>query len=242
MNILGPCSVESKEQMESIIKFLLENEINFEYMRGGIWKPRTNPGQFDGLGEEGLKIIQELKRHYDFKFITEVALSAHLELAFKYQVDAIWIGARTTTNPFLIDNLAQAISSHDKNFPIFIKNPINPDVKLWMGAVERFKNKGLNNIHLIHRGFQIYPKGEFRNEPIQEFVDVIKENYPELKVIADPSHIIGDKKLIINYIKNNLELFQDGLMIEMHPNPKEALSDAHQQLNFNQLLELKNLL
>lgn len=203
------------------------------YFRAGIWKPRTAPGSFEGIGEEGLGWLQEVKREYEVKTITEVATTHHVEACLKAGIDALWIGARTTVNPFYIQQIADSLKGID--IPVFVKNPISPDVGLWMGAIERFKLAGIKDISVIHRGFFSYSKGIFRNPPMWEIPIKLKTEFPDLQVICDPSHITGNSKLIEEVSKFAMQLGMDGLMIETHPNPTEAWSDAKQQVTPEQL-------
>lgn len=233
--IAGPCSAETKEQVLETAKQL--SDINsLSYYRAGIWKPRTAPGSFEGIGVEGLKWMEEAKEKYGVKIITEVATPEHVDACLAHNIDAIWIGARTTVNPFYVQQIADSLKGID--IPVFIKNPISPDVGLWMGAIERFKLAGVSNVSVIHRGFYSYTKGIFRNPPMWEIPIKLKTEFPDLQIICDPSHIAGDAKLIEEVSKFAIQLGMDGLMIETHPNPKEAWSDAKQQVIPSQLKEI----
>ena len=243
MLITGPCSVESKEQIKTILISLQKQNIKPKFIRGGIWKPRTKPGHFEGYGEKALQWIAELKKEYDFQFCTEVASVKHLETIAKYPVDAVWIGARSTTSPFVVEELAQNLSSINKNIPILIKNPINPDIKLWAGAIERFKNHDINNISLIHRGFNTNRESLYRNPPCWKLVQKMQELFPNLPLYCDPSHIAG-KRGNIDKIISDAKLYKiTNFMIESHPSPKDALSDASQQIyidSLSNILSTKN--
>jgi len=232
--IAGPCSLESEEQLYKIVTSFNNSRVNI--IRAGIWKPRTTPNSFEGIGEEGLKWIKNLKKEFDFKIAVEVGTPRHVELALKYEIDVLWIGARTTVSPFSINDIADSVKG--VNIPILIKNPINPDMALWIGAVERFRNAGIRDIMAIHRGFSVNYKNKYRNLPLWSIPLRFKAQFPEIPMICDPSHISGDRKLIYEIAKKSIDLNYDGLMIEVHPNPQEALSDANQQLTPDDFLEL----
>ena len=225
--IAGPCSAETREQVLETAKEIADIK-NLTYFRAGIWKPRTAPGSFEGIGEEGLKWMNEAKQQFGVKLITEVATPEHVDTCLAHNLDAIWIGARTTVNPFYVQQIADSLKGID--IPVFIKNPISPDVGLWMGAIERFKLAGIKNISVIHRGFYSYTKGIFRNPPMWEIPIKLKTEFPDLQIICDPSHITGDSELIEEVSKFAVQLGMDGLMIETHPNPPKAWSDAKQQV------------
>jgi len=235
--IAGPCSAETREQVLETAKALTEIP-ELTYFRAGIWKPRTAPGSFEGIGEEGLPWLKEVKETYGLKTITEVATPKHVEACLKQGLDALWIGARTTVNPFYIQQIADSLKGVD--IPVFIKNPISPDVGLWMGAIERFKLAGIKDVSVIHRGFFSYSKGIFRNPPMWDIPIKLKTEFPDLQIICDPSHITGDSKLIEEVSKFAMQLGMDGLMIETHPNPPKAWSDAKQQVTPEQLKKIVN--
>lgn len=233
--IAGPCSAETREQLLSTAKDLSEIE-ELTYFRAGIWKPRTAPGSFEGIGKEGLEWMKEAKQLYNVKTITEVATPEHVEESLKSDIDALWIGARSTVNPFYIQQIADSLKG--VNIPVFIKNPISPDVGLWMGAIERFKLAGITDVSVIHRGFFSYSKGVFRNPPMWEIPIKVKTEFPDLQIICDPSHITGNSELIEEVSKFAMQLGMDGLMIETHPNPSKAWSDANQQVTPGRLKEI----
>lgn len=235
--IAGPCSAETREQVLETAKGIAGIK-NLSYFRAGIWKPRTAPGSFEGIGEEGLKWMNEAKEQFGVKLITEVATPEHVDACLAHNIDAIWIGARTTVNPFYVQQIADSLKGID--IPVFIKNPISPDVGLWMGAIERFKLAGIKNISVIHRGFYSYTKGIFRNPPMWEIPMKLKTEFPDLKIICDPSHIAGDSELIEEVSKFALQLGMNGLMIETHPDPPKAWSDAKQQVTPAHLKKIVN--
>lgn len=224
--IAGPCSVESEEQMLCTARELAQiPEVGM--LRGGIWKPRTRPCAFEGRGEEGLVWLREAKRETGLPTATEVATPEHVELALKYEVDALWIGARTVVNPFSVQQLADALRGVD--VPVFIKNPVSPDVKLWVGAFERFQKAGVTRLSAIHRGFQHYKETPYRNIPMWEIPIELKQ-YVNVPVITDISHICGCRELLQQTAQKALDLATDGLMIECHCHPDAALTDARQQI------------
>ena len=231
----GPCSAESREQVLDTASQLADLK-ELTYFRAGIWKPRTAPGSFEGIGKEGLKWLKEVQEKFHLKTITEVATPEHVEQCLQNDVDALWIGARTTVNPFYIQQIADSLKGID--IPIFIKNPISPDVGLWMGAIERFKLVGINDVSVIHRGFYSYSKGIFRNPPMWEIPIKLKTEFPDLQIICDPSHITGDSNLVEQVANFAMQLGMNGLMIETHPTPKEAWSDAKQQITPDSLKKI----
>jgi chorismate mutase len=209
-------------------------------LRAGIWKPRTRPGDFDGVGEQGLKWLQQVKKETGLLTTVEVADSRHVELALKYGVDILWVGARTVVNPFSVQAIAEAVSG--VNIPIMVKNPLTPDIKLWLGAIERFNAVGINKLVAIHRGFHYFEKSPFRNAPMWEIPIELKRIAPTLPIIVDPSHICGKRDLIDSISQKALDLEMDGLMIESHRDPEKALTDAAQQLTPESLQKLLNKL
>ncbi len=237
--IAGPCSAESEEQVFTTAKQLLEN-VNIQGFRAGIWKPRTRPNSFEGVGEIGLHWLQQVKNQFHIPITTEVANAKHVELALKYGVDWLWIGARTTVNPFSVQEIADALKG--LNIPIFIKNPINPDLDLWIGAIERIYNAGIRKIVAIHRGFSSTNKHEFRNDPMWSIPIELKRLFPDLEMICDPSHISGKTSLLASVAQKALDLEMNGIIIECHCNPKQALSDAKQQITPLELSQLVNQL
>ncbi len=205
-------------------------------MRGGIWKPRTRPGSFEGLGKDALGIFKSATESAGIKALTEVANSEHVEAALKADIDALWIGARTTANPFSVQELADALKG--VNIPVFVKNPINPDMQLWIGAIERLRNAGIEDITGIHRGFASASESPYRNPPRWNFVVKFKTTFPEIPVICDPSHIGGNRALVETISQKAIDMDMDGLMIEVHPDPQNALSDAAQQITPERFHEL----
>jgi chorismate mutase len=235
--IAGPCSAESESQMINTAKKLAVCE-KIKVFRAGIWKPRTKPGNFEGVGKIGLKWLKKVKEETNLLTTTEVATPQHVEYCLKENkaVDILWIGARTTANPFSVQELAEALKGTD--IPVMIKNPLNPDIKLWAGAVERMMKIGIKNIAAIHRGFYPFEKIKLRNLPKWELAIEIKSLFPEIPIINDPSHIAGNRNYIKEIAQKALNLNFDGLMIESHLNPDEALSDAKQQLTPENLIEM----
>lgn len=204
--------------------------------RAGIWKPRTRPNSFEGVGEEGLKWLQEVKKTYGLLTTVEVANREHTELALKHGVDILWIGARTTVNPFSVQEIADVLKG--VNVPVMIKNPVHPDLQLWIGAIERIQQSGIDKVIAIHRGFHDGHKGIYRNSPLWEIPIELKTIFPNIPVICDPSHIGGKRAFLKEIAQKALDLGMQGLMIETHINPDKALSDAQQQLTPEALLQL----
>ncbi|WGH24932.1 MAG: bifunctional 3-deoxy-7-phosphoheptulonate synthase/chorismate mutase type II [Candidatus Shikimatogenerans bostrichidophilus] len=234
--IAGPCSAENKQQIFDITKEL--NKSYVEVLRAGIWKPRTKPGMFEGVGEKGLKWLIEAKKKFNILLAIEIATKEHVKIALKYDIDILWIGARSTCNPFTIQEISNELK--DTNKIILIKNPLNLDINLWLGGVERLINNNILNIGLIHRGFTLYKNSKYRNQPCWLDVLNIKKKYPKLPILCDPSHIAGDRKYIYEISKNAINFGYDGLMIETHVNPDKALSDANQQIKPNFLTDILN--
>ena len=232
----GPCSAESEEQMLITARALAENK-DVRIFRAGIWKPRTRPNCFEGVGEQGLKWLQMVKQETGLLTSTEVANPEHVELALKYGVDILWIGARTSANPFSVQAIADSLKG--TNIPIFIKNPVNADVNLWLGAIERIAGAGINKIGAIHRGFTTGENYKYRNRPHWEIPIKLKKLLPNIPMICDPSHLAGRRDAILEVSQKAMDLDIDGLMIETHPNPDKALSDAGQQIT---PLELERIL
>ena len=237
--IAGPCSAETEEQVFSIAENLSETG-KVDLLRAGIWKPRTRPGNFEGVGEIGLKWLVEAGKKYNLSTTTEVASAKHVEQALKAGVDVLWIGARTTVNPFSVQDIANALKG--THISIMIKNPINPDLQLWVGAIERIADAGINDISAIHRGFSSYEKTKFRNEPKWGIPIELMRIFPDLPIICDPSHIGGSRELIHSISQKALDMNMSGLMIETHTTPNEAWSDAKQQITPNRLNGILNLL
>ena len=224
--IAGPCSVESEEQIMATAQALAQIP-QVTMLRGGIWKPRTRPDAFEGRGEQGLTWLREAKRATGLPVITEVATPEHVELALKYGVDALWVGARTVVNPFSVQQLADALRGAD--VPVFVKNPVSPDLNLWIGAFERFNKAGLTRLAAIHRGFAHYKESSYRNAPMWE-IPIELTRRLGVPVITDVSHICGHRELLQATAQKALDLASDGLMIECHINPDAALTDAQQQI------------
>ena len=232
--IAGPCSAESNMQMLSTAKELVKT--NTHIFRAGIWKPRTRPNSFEGIGTPALEWMNNVQKETGLKVITEVANSSHVDQILKHSIDMIWIGARTVGNPFAIQELVDSLKGVD--IPIFIKNPLNADLNLWLGAIERFYNAGFKNIIAIHRGFFSYGVQKYRNVPQWQLPVELKRLIPDLPIFCDPSHIAGNRTLINEISQTALDLNFDGLMIETHIDPINALSDKEQQLSPIQLKEL----
>lgn len=222
----GPCSAETEEQMMETARGL--DKLNVSVFRAGIWKPRTRPGAFEGVGEQGLPWMKQIKEETSMKVATEVANATHVNQALKHDVDILWIGARTTANPFAVQEIADALRG--RNVAVMVKNPINPDLGLWVGAIERIYKAGIDKIAAIHRGFSSYTKTKFRNPPEWQLPVDLQNQYPELPIINDPSHIGGRRDLIFDLSQKAMDLNYDGLIIETHNNPDEAWSDAKQQI------------
>ena len=238
--IAGPCSAESREQMENVVKHLCSNN-KVNLIRCGAWKPRTRPGGFEGMGEEALKWIADIKLQYpDAAFAVEVAQPDHVELCLKYGIDSLWIGARTSGNPFSMEELSSSLRG--VNIPLMIKNPLTPDVKLWMGAIERMANIGISDIAAVHRGFFLNNNHGYRNNPLWEIAIELKRSMPHIPLICDPSHISGNKTMVQSISQTAMDLNFNGLMIEVHPCPCNALTDKEQQLNFDEFDSLLNSL
>ncbi|OFX24999.1 MAG: 3-deoxy-7-phosphoheptulonate synthase [Bacteroidetes bacterium GWA2_31_9b] len=230
--IAGPCSAESEEQMLTTAKQIAALG-KVKIFRTGIWKPRTRPGSFEGVGVQGLKWLQQVKKETGLLTAVEVARPEHIDLAVKYDVDVLWIGARTTANPFSVQELADHMKGIDK--PVLVKNPINPDLQLWIGALERFNKAGIEKLAAVHRGFYPFESTSLRNIPKWEIPIELKSLCHNLPIICDPSHIAGSTDYIPEISQKAIDLNMDGLMIETHYNPLIALSDANQQLTPNEL-------
>lgn len=233
--IAGPCSAETEEQLYNTCKAIQE-QIQITMLRAGIWKPRTRPGSFEGVGEIGLQWFANVKKELGMPITVEVATPQHVELALKYGVDVLWIGARSTVNPFTVQDIADALKGVD--VPVMIKNPINPDISLWLGAIERIYNSGIRKIAAIHRGFSSHEKSKYRNEPMWNIAIGLKSSLPHISMICDPSHIGGTRDLIFPISQKAIDLNYDGLMIETHIDPDRALSDAKQQVTPARLREI----
>ena len=232
--IAGPCSAETVEQIMETAKGLKELGINV--FRAGIWKPRTHPGSFEGIGTEGLGWLQQIKKEYGLKVSTEVASEKHVYECIKFGVDLVWLGARTTANPFLVQEIADALKGTD--IPVLVKNPVNPDLDLWIVALERLNRAGVKKLGVIHRGFSTFEKIKYRNDPQWQVAIELRSRYPELPFFVDPSHLGGSKDYIREISQRSLDLGFEGLMIESHCNPSCAWSDAKQQLTPPELSDL----
>ena len=232
--IAGPCSAETEEQVLKIAHSLKNTDVSF--FRAGIWKPRTRPGMFEGVGALGLKWLQRVKEETGLKIATEVANKDHVKLALEHDIDMLWIGARSTVSPFIIQEIADELEGTDKI--ILVKNPVNPDLPLWIGALERLQRAGIKNLGVIHRGFSTYEKTKYRNIPEWQLAIELQSKFPNLPLICDPSHITGKRDLIFDVSQTALDLNFDGLMIETHCNPDAAWSDAAQQITPEQLIKI----
>lgn len=233
--ISGPCSAENEHQViQTALQLQATNRIHL--FRAGIWKPRTRPGGFEGVGIKGLKWLQKVKELTSFKLTVEVAKPEHIEAALAHNIDSLWVGARTVVNPFSVQELAEALRG--TNIPLLIKNPLTPDLKLWIGAIERFKKSGTDQIAAVHRGFHYFAKSPYRNAPMWEIPIELKRLMPDLPLITDISHISGRRELLSEIAQKALDLETDGLMIESHFSPDEAKTDAAQQITPADLNEL----
>ncbi|MHC2991268.1 cytochrome C4 [Pontibacter sp. HJ8] len=224
--IAGPCSAESEKQVMQTAEALQQLKVHL--FRAGIWKPRSRPNSFEGVGLQGLAWLGRVKRELGLRVTTEVATARHVEEALKQEIDVLWIGARTTVNPFAVQEIADALRG--VQVPVMVKNPVNPDLALWIGAIERIYHAGITDLAAIHRGFSSYQKSKYRNVPVWQIPIELKAKFQGLPLIVDPSHIGGSRDLIHPLSQRALDLGYDGVMIETHPNPEEALSDAEQQV------------
>jgi chorismate mutase len=224
--IAGPCSVESEEQMLRTAMQLSAYEVTL--IRGGVWKPRTRPGSFEGVGGKGLVWLKQAGNAVGLPVATEAANPAHVGACLKAGVDVLWIGARTTTSPFAVQEIADALRGVD--IPVMIKNPMNPDIELWIGAIERINKAGITKIIAVHRGFSTYGKTLYRNQPIWRIPIELRRRLPHLPLICDPSHICGKQRCVMAMAQQAIDLLFDGLMIEVHCAPRSALSDPEQQM------------
>ena len=234
--IAGPCSAETEEQVLNIAHQLKESDATV--MRAGIWKPRTRPGNFEGVGALGLKWLQKAKQETGMLVSTEVANANHVDLALEHDIDILWIGARTTVSPFIVQEIADALKGTTK--PVLVKNPVNPDLSLWLGAVERFHSADIKNLGVIHRGFSTYEKTRYRNNPEWQLPIDLQNRFPDLPLILDPSHIAGRRDIIFELCQTALDLNYDGLMVETHHDPDKAWSDAAQQITPATLIQFMN--
>lgn len=233
--ISGPCSAETEEQvMQTAMRLAATGKVDI--LRAGIWKPRTRPGSFEGIGTKGLPWLQNARKASGLPVAVEVATGKQVEDALHFDVDVLWIGARTTVNPFSVQDVADALRGVD--VPVLIKNPINPDLELWIGAMERVQKAGIKHVGLIHRGFSSYGNTEYRNAPMWHLAIEMKRRYPELLMINDPSHICGRRDILLDVAQTAIDLDFDGLIIESHIDPDNAWSDAKQQITPEQLGEM----
>ncbi len=233
--IAGPCSAETEEQvLETALQLKATNKVDM--LRAGIWKPRTRPGSFEGIGVVGLPWMAKAKKETGLPITVEVATAKQVEDALNFDVDVLWIGARTTVNPFSVQEVADALRG--AKVPVLIKNPINADLELWQGAVERIAKAGIEHIGLIHRGFSSYGNTEYRNAPMWQLAIEMKRRFANLPIICDPSHICGRRDILLDVAQRAIDLDYDGLIIESHRNPLDAWSDAKQQVTPERLLEM----
>ena len=232
--IAGPCSAETEDQMLNIANQLKDTDVSV--FRAGIWKPRTRPGNFEGVGSLALQWMKKVKKQTGILTTTEVANANHVDLALKNEIDILWVGARTTVSPFIVQEIAEALRGTEKI--VLIKNPVNPDLSLWLGAIERFFSSDIKNIGAIHRGFSTYEKTKYRNNPEWQIPIEFQNKFPDIPLICDPSHICGRRDLIHDVSQKSLDLNFDGLMIETHVDPDSAWSDAAQQITPSKLIQL----
>ena len=233
--ISGPCSAETETQvLETAQRLAATGSVNM--LRAGIWKPRTKPGMFEGIGTKGLPWLQQAKKLTGLPITVEVATAKQVQDALTFDVDVLWIGARTTVNPFSVQEVADALRGVD--IPVLIKNPVNPDLELWSGAVERVARVGVKQIGLIHRGFHTYGNTEYRNAPMWHLAIEMKRRNPEMMMINDPSHICGRRDILLDTMQKAIDLDYDGLMVESHIDPDNAWSDAKQQVTPEKLKEM----
>jgi chorismate mutase len=234
--IAGPCSAESEVQMLETAARIKNTQVKLPIFRAGIWKPRTKPNGFEGVGVIGLDWLKKVKEEYGFLTATEVANAHHVEAALKADVDILWIGARSTANPFTIQEIAESLENTNKI--VLVKNPTNPDLALWVGALERLVAKNIKNIGVIHRGFSNYQKTKYRNNPNWQLALDFKQQLPNIPILVDPSHICGNRTNLADVTQTALNIGYDGVMIETHCNPDKAWSDAQQQITPEELAEL----
>ena len=225
--IAGPCSAETEEQVLNTARALAAQG-GVDLFRSGIWKPRTRPNSFEGVGTVGLGWLKKVKEETGLKVTTEVANRNHVFEALKYGIDVLWLGARTTVNPFSVQEVADAIKGVD--IPVLVKNPINPDLKLWMGGIERIYKAGVTRIGVIHRGFSYHGQAKYRNVPRWQIPIELKQNFPDIQIICDNSHICGRRDTLLDVAQKAMDLSFDGIMTEVHPTPDDAWSDAKQQI------------
>lgn len=232
--IAGPCSAETESQVLGIAHELKNSDVSI--FRAGIWKPRTRPGNFEGVGSIGLKWLQKVKKETGLLVTTEVANANHVKIALDHDIDVLWIGARSTVSPFIVQEIADALKNTDKI--VLLKNPVNPDLSLWYGGIERLYTANIKKLGVIHRGFSTYSKTKFRNNPEWQIPIELQNKFPDLPLICDPSHICGRRDIIKQTSQKALDLNFDGLMIETHNDPDNAWSDAAQQITPKTLINL----
>jgi len=232
--IAGPCSAETEDQVLKTAHYLKDTDVSV--YRAGIWKPRTRPGMFEGVGAIGLKWLEKVKKETGLLIATEVANANHVKLALEHDIDILWIGARSTVSPFIVQEIADALKDTDKI--ILVKNPVNPDLSLWLGGVERLYSANIKNLGVIHRGFSTYEKTKYRNNPEWQLPIELQNRFPHLPLISDPSHIAGRRDILQDISQTALDLNFDGLMIETHINPDKAWSDAAQQITPKVLIKM----
>ncbi len=225
--IAGPCSVESRGQLAAVTEALAALP-QVSLIRGGVWKPRTRPGGFEGLGEPALQWMQELSQRHGVAYCCEVARPEHVALCQQYGIGTVWIGARTTANPFMVDELCQGLRG--SGMRVLVKNPVSPDVRLWLGAIERLRKSGVDDIVAVHRGFSMYHNDGFRNAPLWEVAMEFRREQPDVPILCDPSHMGGRRDLVERLATVALQLDYNGLMVEVHPHPDDALTDKEQQI------------
>ncbi|MEE4256901.1 MAG: chorismate mutase [Bacteroidales bacterium] len=233
--IAGPCAAESREQVLQTAEALKDIPSLLAF-RAGLWKPRTKPGDFEGVGEQGLEWLKEVKEKTGIRLAVEIATARHAELCIEAGVDIVWIGARTVVSPFVVDEIANALKGND--VCIMVKNPVNPDISLWAGGLERLMKKGLKNLAAVHRGFDVYFSKPYRNLPLWEIPLELKLQYPDIPFLCDPSHIGGQREYLSAISQKALDLGMDGLMIETHIHPETALTDISQQVSPRELKEM----
>tara|TARA_B100000963_G_scaffold213964_1_gene186554 strand:+ start:5709 stop:6791 length:1083 start_codon:yes stop_codon:yes gene_type:complete len=232
--IAGPCSAETESQVLQIAHDLKNSDVSI--FRAGIWKPRTRPGNFEGVGSIGLKWLQKVKKETGLLITTEVANANHVKIALDHDIDVLWIGARSTVSPFIVQEIADVLQNTDKI--VLLKNPVNPDLSLWYGGIERLYSANIKKMGVIHRGFSTYSKTKFRNNPEWQIPIELQNKFPDLPLICDPSHICGRRDIIEETSQKALDLNFDGLMIETHNDPDNAWSDASQQITPKTLIKL----
>ena len=236
--IAGPCSAETEDQVLKIANELKNTDVTA--FRAGIWKPRTRPGNFEGVGAIGLKWLQKVKSETGLLTCTEVANRVHVQLALEHDIDILWIGARSTVSPFIVQEIADALKGTNKI--VLIKNPVNPDLALWLGGIERLYSSDIKKLGVIHRGFSTYEQTKYRNNPEWQIPIELQNKFPDLPLICDPSHIAGRRDIIQDLCQTALDLNFDGLMVETHVDPNNAWSDAKQQIKPSVLIKMmKNL-